>query len=450
MIENGTNLLSSVPAGSRDKRLAIAVILVSAALCIAAVPFVRVPLPKVPSFIPAYEAALVINDLVTAVLLFGQATQSRSRALLTLACGYLFSGLAIIPHALTFPGAFSETGLLGAGDQTTAWLYVFWHAGFPLCVLGFALLRDGRIAAKEFHGDIRPTVISRVIYVAVIVAALTLLATWGKDFLPILIKAGDFSRLISTGTSPSLLVLCLLALIALWRLRQPTVLEIWLMVVMGAWIFDVVLSAVISSSRYDLGWYAGRCYGLLASSFVLVVLLLETNSLHGRLARAQAQLREHAEQELLRTRSFLDQVIESIPAMLLVRDARDGKCVLLNRAGEELLGCGRSEVIGKNVHDIVPMDNVHDIMPTTKTALTGDKGSPGLSSHKVYEHTLTTPSGGTRLVRTQRVPMRDEHGRVQFFLRFTQDITDQRKIEDQQRQAQEMEALEPPHRVSAR
>ena len=122
MIENETNLLSNVSAGARDKRLAIAVILVSAVLCIAAVPFVRVPLPKVSSFIPAYEAALVINDLVTAVLLFGQATQSRSRALLTLACGYLFSGLAIIPHALTFPGAFSETGLLGAGDETTAWL----------------------------------------------------------------------------------------------------------------------------------------------------------------------------------------------------------------------------------------------------------------------------------------------------------------------------------------
>jgi PAS domain S-box-containing protein len=193
------------------------------------------------------------------------------------------------------------------------------------------------------------------------------------------------------------------------------VLEIWLMVVMCAWIFDVILSAVISSSRYDLGWYAGRCYGLLSATFVLVVLLLETNSLHGRLARAQAQLREHAEQELLRTRSFLDLVIESIPAMLRVRDARDGKCVLLNRAGEELLECGRSEVIGRNVHDVVPMDNVHDIMPMTKPALTGSQGSSGASSHKVYEHTLPTRSGGTRFVRTTRVPMRDEPGESNTF-----------------------------------
>jgi hypothetical protein len=89
---------------------------------------------------------------------------------------------------------------------------VFWHAGFPLCVLGYALLRDGGIAGNEWRGDIRPTVISRVIYVAAMVAALTLLTTWGKDLLPVLIKAGDFSRLISTGTSPSLLILCLVAL----------------------------------------------------------------------------------------------------------------------------------------------------------------------------------------------------------------------------------------------
>ncbi len=285
--ETGGTLLSTVPAGSREKRLAFAVILISAVLCLAAVPFVRLALPKVPSFIPAYEAALTINDLITAVLLFGQFTRSRSRALLTLAGGYLFSGLVVIPHALTFPDAFSPTGLLGAGEQTTAWLYVFWHAGFPFFVLGYALLRDRGTAGKELHGDVRVTVMLLVICVGAIVGAITLLASWGMDLLPILIKAGDYSRLISTGTSPSILFLCLLALIALWRLRQPSVLEIWLMVVMCAWIFDVILSAVISSSRYDLGWYAGRSYGLLAATFVLVILLLETNSLHNRLAREE-------------------------------------------------------------------------------------------------------------------------------------------------------------------
>jgi C4-dicarboxylate-specific signal transduction histidine kinase len=59
---------------------------------------------------------------------------------------------------------------------------------------------------------------------------------------------------------------------------------------MFSWLLDVALSALISSSRFDLGWYAGRSYGLTAASFVLIVLLLETNSLHNKLATARVRL----------------------------------------------------------------------------------------------------------------------------------------------------------------
>jgi hypothetical protein len=34
-------------------------------------------------------------------------------------------------------------GLLGAGLQTTVWLYILWYAGFPLFVIVYALLKDG-------------------------------------------------------------------------------------------------------------------------------------------------------------------------------------------------------------------------------------------------------------------------------------------------------------------
>ena len=115
----------------------------------------KLPLAPVPAFIPIYESALVINDLVTAVFLFGQIYISRSRALLLLACGYLFTAALTVAHALTFPGLFSPTGLLGAGPQSTAWLYMFWHGGFPLLVIAYALGRDdaGRIwpAGKRRH-----------------------------------------------------------------------------------------------------------------------------------------------------------------------------------------------------------------------------------------------------------------------------------------------------------
>ena len=41
-----------------------------------------------------------------------------------------------VPHALSFPRLCAPDGLIGAGPQTTAWLYMAWHAGFPLAVIG--------------------------------------------------------------------------------------------------------------------------------------------------------------------------------------------------------------------------------------------------------------------------------------------------------------------------
>ena len=103
-------------------------------------PFAKVPLPPVVAFIPIYQTAQVINDLITAVLLFGQYGILRTRGLLVLGGGYLFTAFIAIAHTLSFPGLFAPTGLLGAGPQSTAWLYMFWHAGFPLLVIAYAIL----------------------------------------------------------------------------------------------------------------------------------------------------------------------------------------------------------------------------------------------------------------------------------------------------------------------
>src|SRR5262245_52216463 len=132
--------LLTVPAGRSERWLAAAVVAVSTLIFAATAPFARTQLPVVWAFIPSYQSALAINDLITAILLYAQFRSFRSRALMLLASGYLFTALMAIVHALSFPGLFAPTGLLGAGPQTTAWLYMFWHGGFPLLVIGYALL----------------------------------------------------------------------------------------------------------------------------------------------------------------------------------------------------------------------------------------------------------------------------------------------------------------------
>lgn len=278
--------LAPVSASSREKQLALAVVLLSILALAAVIPFANVPLPKVTAFIPSYESALAISDLVTAVLLFGQGNRRRSRALLALACGYLFNAAMIVLHALSFPGVFSETGLLGANDQTTAWMFIFWHGGFPLFVLGYALAPAQHSASNYLHRRSGPAILFGIIGVAAFVVALTLLATLGQGLLPKIIQNGNYSLMVSTGASPFVVVLSAAALLALWRRPERSALDVWLMVVMSAWLLDLTLSAVVSSSRYDLGWYVGRSYGFLAACCLLIVLLVEMNRLYGYLTDA--------------------------------------------------------------------------------------------------------------------------------------------------------------------
>ena len=70
--EHADGFLSTAPVRPADRRLAVAVIAISAVIFVCAAPFAGTPLPKVPAFIPSYELAFAINDLITAILLFSQ------------------------------------------------------------------------------------------------------------------------------------------------------------------------------------------------------------------------------------------------------------------------------------------------------------------------------------------------------------------------------------------
>jgi hypothetical protein len=230
--------LSTVPARQVDHRLALIVISASVLIFIAAAPFSRVQLPVIWGFIPSYQSALAINDLITAVLLYAQLPILRSRALLLLASGYFFTALMTVVHALTFPGLFAPTGLLGAGAQSTAWLYMFWHGGFPLLVIGYALLNRHGGAGDELHGSAGRAIALSLAAVIAAVTGLTLIATAGHDTLPAIMAGRNYTP-VMIGVVSSVWALSLVALLVLWHGRRHSVLDIWLMVVMCAWLFDI-------------------------------------------------------------------------------------------------------------------------------------------------------------------------------------------------------------------
>jgi signal transduction histidine kinase len=284
--DNRDVLISMAPARPQDRRLAIGVVAMLTLAFLALIPFARTPWTRIDAFIPAYEAALAITDILTAVLLFAQFSIVRSRALLVLACGYVFTALTTVPHVLSFPGAFAPTGLFGAGTQTTAWLYMFWHSGFPLVVVAYALLKNGH-RRETLHPAIA------VAATIGIVAVLAGIAYVGGNDLPPIVQGTHYTTIGSTFLA-SVWLLSVVALVTLWRRRPHALLDIWLMVVLCAWVYDIALSAVFNAGRFDFGFYAGRFYGLMAASFVLIVLLAETTWLYGRLAASRVRLRDYA------------------------------------------------------------------------------------------------------------------------------------------------------------
>jgi diguanylate cyclase (GGDEF)-like protein len=72
------------------------------------------------------------------------------------------------------------------------------------------------------------------------------------------------------------------------------VLDLWILVAGCIQSLEVLLSASLNSGRFDLGFYLGRTYGLAAMSFVLLMLLLESNRLYARLAESRWELRRLA------------------------------------------------------------------------------------------------------------------------------------------------------------
>jgi diguanylate cyclase (GGDEF)-like protein len=285
------SFLSTMPAGPRQRRLALIVVLAASALFLIGLPFARVQLPAIWAFIPIYESWLVLLDLITAVLLFGQYAILRSRALLVLGSGYLFTATITVMHVVTFPGLFTPSGLLG-GSETTSWLYGAWKFGFVCFVLAYALLKDEKPEIRGPMRRARVDVMIAAVLVVSLVSVLTALAVFGTSVLPTL-TTGDVFSPASHRVSAVGWIIGVALLWPLWH-RLRSVLDVWVLVAGCITALEVALSSTLNSGRFDIGWYLGRIYGLAAMSFVLLMLLLENNRLYARLAESRVELQRLA------------------------------------------------------------------------------------------------------------------------------------------------------------
>jgi len=415
-----TIFLSTLPATGRDRAWALAVVAVSSLLFVGAAVYARVPLAPVPAFIASYQSALAINDLITAILLFSQFAILRARALLLLASGYLFTAVAAIVHALSFPGVFAPTGLLNAGPQTTAWLYQIWHIGFPLCALGYALLKasDG---GPKIRGSIDRAILGSIVAVSTAMGFAAWIVTARHDLLPTMISGGHFTSTL-IGTLSAEVVLSFATLLVLWFRRPHSVLDIWIMVVMCAWMFDIALSGILNAARFDLGFYAGRFYGLCAASFVLAVLLIDNVALQGQLARLLERLRRQAvsERNLHTERERLFSAVVESSNDAIITTSLDGIITGWNRAAERLFGFVSIEAVGRPIDIIVPRDRHPEIRHILEQVGRGERIDD-------YETLRVNKDGRTVDVLLTISPIRSASGDIIGASKIARDITESKR-----------------------
>lgn len=424
---------STVPAGRNDRRLALTVVVVSALIFLACVPFARRPLPEIWAFIPAYEAALVVGDLITASILFMQFWILRSGALLVLGCGYLFTALMAVSHVLTFPGSFSESGLLDAGPHSTAWLYLFWHAGLPLSVIAYAVVKNRDEALRRSDAFIRAIFLLALGAVVAAVCILTLLATVGQNALPPLTVGNRAGQGLFVGAAVDC-ALALAALLVLGLQRSRTLLDLWLIVVLCALLMNVALGALFNAGRFDLGFYAGRIYGLVAANLVLLVLLHETAALYARAVEWLEAEREGHKQELQKRLHVEAALVEHEVREQLFGAAVDssqdaivtktlaGMITGWNPAAERLFGYAADEVVGKSIDMMVPEEQrteLHDILARI-----------GRGCRVEHHETVRLAKSGRRIeVSLSISPIKSPSGEIVGACKIARDMTDKKRLE---------------------
>jgi diguanylate cyclase (GGDEF)-like protein len=298
-------MYSAPTVSSRHVILAcgIGVLLIAVGIC--ATPYAGLQLAPVPGYMTAFGSAMIVINLLLAALLFSKGAAEQRADSIRLGAAYFFIFAIFLPLTASFPNGIAEGTLIGK-PNSAVWLWSYWHAGFGLLILRYALTaraEDGRI----------PRIWGVIGWVLVLVTLLALTATLWIDYLPSIVLQG---RRLFSGWSAVVPIVTLTILgaatIAVARLRARTPEQLWLVVGMVAACFDVWLT-FRGGERFSVGWYLSKMGSLITSLAVLISLFQDITRLYADVAAANRVLRDLADRDGLTglfNRRCLDRVVQ--------------------------------------------------------------------------------------------------------------------------------------------
>ncbi len=184
------------------------------------------------------------------------------------------------------------------------------------------------------------------------------------------------------------------------------------------------IPALIGATQVDSNTFVAFVLDITEITKTQHELSLTKLSLEERVAKRTQQLTEAAE-ELRQSRSFLDSIIENIPNMIFVKDAKTLRFVRFNRAGEMLLGRMREELVGKNDFDFFPREEAEFFTQKDLEVLRNRKVID------IQEEPISTSDGSIRFLHTKKIPIYDKDNQPKFLMGISEDITDKKKAENQ-------------------
>lgn len=260
------------------------------AIGLGSLPFAEQQSSVLPSFLPGYFALVILTDCITAYLLLSQFFVLRRPSLCILAAGYLFSGLMAAAQFTAFPGIYGPLGLFGAGPQTSSYLWIIWHAGFPLFIIAYAI---AQFYSRAGEGLVRyrwSWQVATVLGVSALVLGLAIALTRYETVLPHLIDGQSYAVVRTSGLGLAVWLSEATALVSLIVLtRGKVVSDLWLILAVLATLFEVTLS-LAGGQRFTVGWYMARVFSLISSSVILAVFIDEITRLYMRVSELNAKL----------------------------------------------------------------------------------------------------------------------------------------------------------------